>query len=386
MVFKINSILTELADTIKTLKQSNLYRNPVQNDFIKSNIIVKENKKFISFCSNDYLGLAHNKKVKKEAIKAIKKYGTSTTSSRYIVGNNSLYNKIENKVAKIYQCQDALIFSSGYQAAIGSIPALVGKKDLIIADKLIHSCLVDGSVLSGAKLIRYAHNDLSHLQKIIDNNREKYQKIVIISEEIFSMDGDRCDISSLQNIAKKNECLLFIDCAHSLYQQPFNKPQDNNIIYMGTFSKSLAGFGGFITSNNIIIDYLRNYAKSAIYTTALPPAILATNLTTLKLICKTNVAKKTISNSKYLCKLLNIKFCDSAIIIVKTIDVKKTISITDALKNSGFIVSTIRPPTSPTARIRITINANHRKKDITRFAKILLALLAQEHIKIPEYC
>ncbi len=418
------------SDKIQTLKQQNLYRKPTPTSFIAENIVSigesKNNFTAISFASNDYLGLANHKKVKKAAIKAIKKYGTSSKSSRYIAGNNKIYQKIEEKLSKIFKKEDAIVFSSGYQAAIGVIPALIQKNDLVIADKLIHSCLIDGVKLSGAKLLRYNHNDLSHLQKILKENEEKYSKILIITESIFSMDGDLAPLDKIQKIAKKNKALLLIDCAHSLYEKRQNIEEDfrddncgaknyfktkyskrffrslilssvnvfklhaqhknekrqnieedfgDETIFLGTFSKALGSFGGYIVGSKITIDYLRNFAKSAIYTTALPPATLAANLEALKIVSKKKLAKKTLENTKYLCELLNIEFQNSAIIIIEIDDVKKTLQIVENLKQQGFFISAIRPPTSPTARLRITINAKHKKKEIEKLVEKLSPLL-----------
>lgn len=382
MTLKISSVLSDFSAAIALLKKENIYRRLIDSNFIGDNLIHRDQKKLISFCSNDYLGLANHRKVRKSAIKAIKKYGASSKSSRYIVGNNSLYSQIERKLAKIFNCDSSIVFSSGYQTAIGVIPVLAKKGDLIIADKLIHSCLIDGAKLSGAKLIRYLHNDLQHLKKIISENKDDYDKILIISEEVFSMDGDLCDVDGLQEIAIEYDSLLLVDCAHSLYQKPFKRISEENVLFMGTFSKSLGSFGGYITGCERIIDYLRNFAKSAIYTTALPPATLAANLQALELICKKNLANKTISNVKYFCNNLNVDFPGSAIVIIDIDDVNKVLTIARKMEERGFLISAIRPPTSTSARLRITINASHKEKEMDRFIAALKLVLQEEKIQI----
>ena len=155
----------------------------------------------------------------------------------------------------------------------------------------------------------------------------------------------------------------------------FSKIINENTIFLGTFSKSLGSFGGYIASSKTIIDYLRNFAKSAIYTTALPPATLAASLESLNIVAKKNLAKKTLQNAKYLCDLLKIEFKNSAIIIIEISDVEKTLKIAENLKQNGFLISAIRPPTSPTARLRITVNAKHKKKEIEALVKNLEILL-----------
>ncbi len=184
----INSNLKYFLEKLIDLKQKHLYRKPITTSFISDNIVTtpsaslqesssdRDNpkKKLLSFCSNDYLGLANNRSVKKAAIRAVKKYGASSKSSRYITGNNEIYQDLEQKLAKFYDADDSIVFSSGYQSAIGTIPALAQKGDLIIADKLIHSCLIDGAKLSGAKLLRYSHNDITHLKNLLKENKGKY--------------------------------------------------------------------------------------------------------------------------------------------------------------------------------------------------------------------
>ena len=182
-------------DAIKFIK--NLQESPVKKktssknykkSTSKSSESIKNNQSLICFASNDYLDLSSNELVKKSAIQAIKKFGVGARSSRYITGNNHLYHQLERQLSKWKNCDDCIIFSSGYIVAIGVIPALMGKGDLIIADKLIHSCLLDGAKLSQAKLLRFKHNDIEHCQKILKENRKKFKNCLIISETIFSMD------------------------------------------------------------------------------------------------------------------------------------------------------------------------------------------------------
>lgn len=376
MAFDINSIIKSFEDAVLDLKEKSLYRFPKNCNFISDNRVQKDKTKFLCFSSNDYLSLAHSNKTKKAAIKAVKKYGTSSKSSRYIAGNNNLYQKSEQLLAKYYKMSDAIIFSSGYQAAIGTIPALVGKGDLVIGDKLIHSCLIDGVKLSGAKMLRFKHNDYNHLKGLIKENKEKYNKIIIITEEVFSMDGDNSNLYELATISKKFNTLLMIDSAHSLYEKSKNHPNGKNIIYLGTFSKALGGFGGYICSNKIITDYLRNFAKSQIFSTALPPATLASNYQALKIILNKNIAKKTLKNTKYFCQLMQIEFQNSAIIIFEMDSPEQSLQAAQKIQQRGLLVTAIRPPTAPTCRLRITFSATHKKKDIENLANIIKNIIS----------
>ncbi len=365
-------MIKKFLEQIQELKDKDLYRELMNCNFINSIKIKYNNKKLICFSSNDYLGLADNKKVKSAAIKAIKKYGSSARSSRYICGNNSLYQKLEEKTAQINKCEKALVFSSGYQTAIGLIPAISTKNDLIIADKLIHSSLVDGCKLSGAKFIRFSHNNIYHAQKLLEQYRGNYNNCIIVSEKIFSMDGDAARIRDLNNLSQKFNCQLLIDYAHDLYIDQNNMNRD--IIKMGTFSKAAGSFGGYVCANKEIIEYLSNYARSNIYTTALPPSVLAASLKSLQIISTSNLGQKSLSNAQYFCNLMNLPQPESAIIIIKTNSSANALQIKEKMIEKGFFISAIRPPTVLTPRLRITFSAKHTKLQIRKLANYLKEL------------
>ncbi|HLD77267.1 MAG TPA: 8-amino-7-oxononanoate synthase [Rickettsiales bacterium] len=378
---------------INSLKSQNLYRKLVNTDFMGDVVVKRDGKKLVCFSSNDYFSLANNFFVKLAALWALLRFGASARASRYVCGNNSLYEKLESKIAQIKNCEEAIVFSSGYQAAIGIIPALVGEGDLVVADKLIHSSLLDGVKLSGAKLIRFAHNDASHLRKILLNNTKEYQKILIITEEIFSMDGDKADLLALQEISAEFSAMLLVDGAHSLYDavgahcmRPSSSMQGCVTgacnaplrIYMGTFSKAVGSLGGYVAADKITIDYLRNFAKSSIYTTALPPSVLAASLKSLQIISKKNLAAKTLENVRYFCELMNLPKSQSAIVVIIINDNEKVLEIAKKVAEKGFLIAAIRPPTVLSARLRITFCAKHKKSQIFKLAKILQEFNAEK--------
>ena len=369
-------IINYYENHIKNLHKKNIYRSLKEDDLKNSCSICFDKKKLISFASNDYLDLSGNKIVKKSAIDAIKKYGVGARSSRYISGNNQLYHQLERQLSKFKNCDDCLIFSSGYMVAIGVIPALVGKGDLIIADKLIHSCLLDGVKLSQAKLIRFKHNYIEDCQKILKENRQKFKNCLIISETIFSMDGDVGKIVELKNLASEFSCLLLTDDAHGLGIKLFDEEISSpNHLQMGTFSKAFGSLGGYVCGDKIIIDYLRNFAKSQIYSTALPPAILASCIASLKIISQKKLGQKALENAQYFCQLMNLKQPSSAIIIIIVENNEKLLAIVKNVEQQGFLISAIRKPTVSTPRIRITFNSSHQKNQIKKLASILKTLL-----------
>jgi len=380
--------------SLQKQKEQNLYRKLVECDVLDAVTIKLGKKNLISFASNDYFGLSQNQQVRKAAIVAIKKYGVGSGASRYVSGNNSLYSKLEKHLSQIKFCEDAIVFSSGYACAIGVIPALVGEGDLIVADRLIHSSLIDGAKLSGAKLMRFLHNDVTHAKKILQENRSKFKKCIIITETVFSMDGDLGKIDELLKLAQKFDAILVSDDAHGLFSktnchversetsQHVSRDHsttlwDHRLVIMGTLSKAIGAVGGYVAGDKIIIDYLRNFAKSQIYSTALPPAILASAIEALKIIKKKNLAQKTLSNAKYFCELMNLPQPQSAIIPIIIGDAKQTLNIAKKLEEKGFLVGAIRYPTveKNKARLRITFSSEHKKSQIEKLAKDLVGLL-----------
>lgn len=361
---------------IQNQREKNLYRRLTNSDFTDCNAVLFDGKKLISFASNDYFSLSQNSQVKKAAIDATSKFGTSSTASRYVCGNNSLHTKLEKALAQFRKSEDALVFSSGYACAIGVLPALVGEGDLIIADRLIHSSLIEASKLSGAKLMRFLHNDLQHARQILEENRGKFKKCLIITETVYSMDGDVGEVSKLLKLADEFNCFLLEDCAHDLMIAPAKKLAENHI-KMGTFSKAFASLGGYVCAQKYLIDYLRNFAKSQIYSTALPPAVLAACLQSLKIISKKNLGEKALENANYFCELINLPKAQSAIVVIILGDEKKVLEVAKKIREKGFLISAIRPPTveKGKARLRITFSTNHQKKHIEKLASQLKNLL-----------
>lgn len=371
------------SSALKNLKEKNLYRELVESDATVATVVLRGGKKFISFCCNDYFGLAQNPLVKKSAIAAIKKFGVGARASRYVTGNNSLYGKLEKAVAKFKKTDGAIVFSSGYACAIGVIPALVGEGDLIVADRLIHASLIDGAKLSGARLMRFQHNSVSHVEKILAENRSKFKKCLILTETVFSMDGDVGEISELLKLAEKFDAILISDDAHGLGIEPrCQAPKLRCLapLQLGTFSKSFGSLGGYVAGEKILIDYLRNFSRSQIYSTALPPAILAASLASLKIISKKNLGKKALKNAEYFCELMNLPKPQSAIVVIILGENKKTLDVAAQVASKGFLISAIRPPTVEVgkARLRITFSAAHKKNQIKKLAEILRIVLREK--------
>lgn len=382
------------ADAIESLKEKTLYRKLVESDVTYKNLI--------SFASNDYFGLSQNAAVKKAARDAIKKYGVGSGGSRYITGNNSLYTKLEKEIARIKKCDEAIVFSSGYACAIGVIPALVCDGDLIVADRLIHTSLIDGAKLSGARMMRFLHNDVEHARRILTENRSKFKKCLILTETVFSMDGDLGRIEELLKLAEEFDAILASDAAHDLFLQDSSHEggeesqepslRDSSLklgmpsagikhLKLGTLSKAVGTLGGYVAGEQMLIDYLRIFAKPVIYSTALPASILAASIASLKIIENKNlgknlgksIGKKVLKNAEYFCDLMGLPKPQTAIVPIILGDNQRVVKIAAKLEELGFLISAIRPPTveKNKARLRITFSSEHKKNQIKKLAEIL---------------
>ncbi|HCR86030.1 MAG TPA: 8-amino-7-oxononanoate synthase, partial [Alphaproteobacteria bacterium] len=340
----------------------------------------------------------------KTSVDATKKYGTSASASRLITGNNILYSKLERSVAKLHNTESATIFSSGYAANLGVIKALMGQGDLIVLDKLAHSCMIEGALASRAEVKRFLHNNYDDLEKILSANHKKYNNILICTESVFSMDGDRADLKTIRKTAKKYGAWLLVDYAHDIeifIKKPV-KPYKNEI-KMGTFSKALGSLGGYISGSKKLIEYINSKAATLIYSTALPPAVLGASLKALEIAVKNKeLAKKALENARYFLSVIaseseaihrkiilarkdelprrSAPLNDDTSQIVPIIigDTQKTIKISEVLEKEGFLVHPIKPPTVPqnTSRLRVSFSASHTKKQIDELAKAIIEITA----------
>jgi len=331
-------------------------------------------KDLISFSCNDYLGLSRHPGVIAAARDALEKYGAGAGASRLVTGNYPLYDELETALAKYKGTEAACIFGSGYLANIGAIPALVGTGDLMLADKFIHACMVDGARLSSATMMRFAHNNLEHCRMLLEANRAEHHHCLILTETVFSMDGDLAPLTALKKLAKEFDAWLMTDDAHGLGVLPKHKSDAD--IQMGTLSKAAGSYGGYICGSKTLIDYLKTSARSLIYSTALPPASIAASIAALKIIAhEPKLVEKPLENAKLFTSLMDIKEAESAIVPIILKDNDKALVASALLEEKGFLVAAIRPPTVPehTARLRFAFSALHEKTQIEAVAGIIKA-------------
>src|SRR3989339_350415 len=344
-----------------------------------------EGKKVLNLCSNNYLGLADDKRLKAAAIAAVKKFGVGTGASRLVSGSNILHKKLEEKLADFKNQEACLVYPSGYSANLGIISALADRESIVFSDRLNHASIIDGIILSRAELVRYPHRDVEALERLLGHQVTKspsHQKRLIVTDSVFSMDGDIAPIHELLRLAEEYDCLLMIDEAHATgvlgkngrgALEHFGIKANERIIQMGTLSKALGGLGGFVCGSGELIDYLVNRSRSFIFSTSLPAALCASALKVIEIIEKDGALRQRLKeNANFLRRGLKdmgfdtLDSKDTAIIPVLTKEPKLTMEFSRRLFTEGIFVQGIRPPTvsEGLCRLRITVMATHTKKDL----------------------
>lgn len=343
--------------------------------------ISKEGKELLNFCSNDYLGLSKHPKVVERAVEYAEKYGVGSTASRLITGTYDIHEKLEDKIAQIFNREAALLFNSGFQANSTIIATLTNRHSLVLADKLSHNSLLQGSLLSRARLQRFEHNDLNHLEQLlIEAEEQDYNRILIITETVFSMDGDRSDVSAIAELAEKYNALLFVDDAHAVgvwgdkgLGLGYDTPGID--ILLGTCGKAFGSFGAYVACSQKMKDYLINYCPGFIYTTALSPAVVGAIESSLELIPNLYKERQEYQRKIYdvITRLQDLGYdtgpTSTQIIPVILNDESESIKLAEWLEARGILATAIRPPTVPdnSSRIRITITGRHTYEHIDYF-------------------
>ena len=378
---KIISLYNKKLSEIKSLSQK---RQLISTKRQNNSVVIRNDKTLISFSCNDYLGLSQNAQVIEASIKAIKKYGSGSGASRLVSGNNPLYEKLERLLANFKNGEAACVFGSGYLTNSGIIPSLTSNKDFLLFDELSHASTNIGIKLSNARSIKFKHNDLNHVEILLKKYRKKYKSCFLLTEGVFSMDGDRGKIKELAYLAKKYDASIILDDAHGFGVLGNGKgsqyeldPVPEVLIQMGTLSKAVGSYGGFVVAPKIIINLLHNKARSLIYTTALPPSVLAASIKAIEIIqSRKALVIKPYENAKLFCKIAGLPVPESPIVSIILKSEKNAINASKLLENNGYYVSAIRPPTVPinTSRLRFTFSAAHKKQDILNLSKLVKSL------------
>jgi 8-amino-7-oxononanoate synthase len=357
-------------DKLAALEAADLRRTLIETDRTDAVEVIRAGRRLISFCCNDYLNLTHHPDVKRAAQDAIDRFGTGAGASRLVSGNHSLLSELEGKLARLKGTDAALVFSSGYLANIGTIPALAGPPDLIVMDALVHSCIHAGARLSGAQVEIFPHNDVDACRAVLEMMRAPHERCLILTETVFSMDGDRAPIALLADIARDYDAWLMTDDAHGLGLVPSDSPDDVPV-QMGTLSKTAGSMGGYVCASRLVIDLLINRARSFIYTTGLAPSAAAAASAALDVMAREpERGTQAHAHARDFAARLGLPEPESAIVPVILEDSERALAASRQLEEQGFLVTAIRPPTVPagTARLRVTFTAGHTDAMVSALA------------------
>lgn len=355
-------------------------------------------KTLINFASNDYLGLAGDDRLAERAIAAIQTYGTGSTGSRLLSGHRELHRDLEQAIAALKSSEDALVFSSGYLANLGTIVALVGSPDLVIGDEYNHSSLRTGAKASGATAVDYRHNDMGHLRELLERHRTAHRRCLITTDSVFSMDGDLCPLPEILDLAEQHGAMVLVDEAHGtgvLGDRGAGAVEalgclGRPLVTVGTLSKALGSLGGYVCGSRQLIDFLRNRAPSWIYTTGLSPADAAAALAAVEIVQREPERRKALwHNVYYLHQQLDDLLehrplpdfrlqrlpSESPIICLTGESPQAILRASQSLEEQGVWVAAVRPPTVPTSRLRMTVMATHTQAQLDHLVMALKQVL-----------
>jgi len=348
---------------LQGLRERGLYRELKEIPSRKGKVIELGGRKLLNFSSNDYLGLAEEFDVE-----CLKRWGVGSGASRLVCGSFTVHRELERALAERKRCEDSLLFSTGYMANLGVISTLTSRGDLILSDELNHASIIDGCRLSRAKKVVYPHKDTEFLRDFLKKERDKYERCLIVTDSVFSMDGDLAPLGELFEIKEKFGCTLVIDDAHGTgvlgwsSLELFGIEPDATTVIVGTLGKALGTFGAFVCGTSTLRDYLVNRCRSFIYTTALPPFIACQTLKNLELVEeRMDRLRRRID---FFRKLTGIE-SESAIFPLIVGEPERALSLSNYLLERGFFVPAIRPPTVKESRLRIALSCLHTERELT---------------------
>lgn len=327
-------------------------------------VVAQGGRSYVNFASNDYLGLRMHPEVLAAAQEATLRYGAGAGASRLVTGNHPLYAPLEDTLAAMKGAEAALVFGSGYLTNLGVITALMGSGDAIFADKLVHACILDGAQLSGAKVLRFRHNDVGHLEALLKGHRHSVRNALIVTEHVFSMDGDVAPLEIIAELGQRYDAWTMADDAHGF---GLIDPPVMMDIWTGTLSKAAGGYGGYVLGSRALVDYLINSARSFIFSTGLPPASCAAALAALQVMQREpERGSIALMLAQRLALALGLPNPAAAIVPLMAGSAEAAVAVSDALAAQGFLVPAIRPPTVPpgTSRLRLAFSCDHSAEQV----------------------
>ena len=377
----------ELGRELEGLRGQGLYRTLREVSSEQGRRIIVEGRECVSFGSNNYLGLANREELRRAAIDAIQRFGCSAAASRLISGTMSPHVELEKKIAEFEECEDAIVFATGYMANVGAISVLVGPKDTVIIDKLCHASIIDGCQLSGARLRVYPHRDLEKLERVLAHS-VSFRRRLIVTDGVFSMDGDLAPLPAIVELGERYEAVTMVDEAHGTgvigptgrgAVEHFGLKGQVDVL-MGTLSKAVGSQGGFVAGGRELIDLLRNRARPFVYTTAPPPGDCAAALAGLEIIegepelrqrlwDNAAAARRAVAEAGF-----QIAATETPIIPIIVGEADRAVELANFLFERGLYAPAVRPPTVPKgqSRIRVTVMATHTEEDIAELGQALL--------------
>lgn len=370
------------------LRQKGLFRSMRLVEGTQQGRVVVDGREVLLLCSNNYLGLADHPLLKEAAVRAVEAYGVGSGAARLVSGNMTLHCQLEERLAAFKGTESALLFNNGYSANLGILSALAGRGDTIYSDRLNHASIVDGALLSRAKLLRYPHNDIAGLRSLLESNRGCGRQL-IVTDGVFSMDGDIARLQELVALKKEFGAVLMVDDAHGtavLGEHGRGSVELCGVsadvdIQMGTLGKGLGSFGAYVVGSADLIAYLRNRARSFIFSTSLPPAVLAASLAAIDLVASPGGAelrRNLATNTQLFSRALVQSGFDTLgsmtqIVPLLVGDADRVMEFSRRLLERGLFVQGIRPPTVPvgSCRLRCTVMATHEPDELTEAAALI---------------
>ena len=363
------------------LERSSLRRALVDTTRVTAIWLLRDGRRLLSCCCNDYLNLAHHPAVKEAAIAALRVHGVGAGASRFVTGNHPLFSELEARLARLKGTEAACVFGSGYLANLGIIPALIGPDDLVLIDELAHACLWAGARLARAAVVPFRHADVEHVELLLAQLRRRHRRALIATDGVFSMDGDIAPLHGLATLAQRHDAWLMSDDAHGLGVVGGGRGSNflggtkaDVPLQMGTLSKALGSYGGYICASAAVVDLIRNRARTVIYSTGLPPAIVAAAIAALDVIEREPAyAALPLAKAKAFARGAGLPEPVSPIVPVLLGEAEAALKASRLLEDHGFLVVAIRPPTVPegTARLRLTFTAQHPDDEVERLAEVM---------------
>ncbi len=360
------------AQKLDELEAKHLKRSLAETTREDGVTVVRDGRRCISFSCNDYLNLSHHPAVKAAAVAAIETYGTGAGASRLITGNHPLLARLEARLARFKGTEAACAFGSGYLANSGIIPTFAGPEDLIVLDELAHACLWAGATLSRAKVLAFRHNDAGHAAELLRTSRSAHGHALIVTETVFSMDGDLAPVEALAALAGEFDAWFMTDDAHGVGLA--GHPPARAELQMGTLSKALGSYGGYLCAAKPVIDFVKTRARTLVYSTGLPPASAAAASAALDAIdANPALTELPLAKARRFTRAVNLPLAQSPIVPIVLGEAHAALSAQRLLEEEGFLAVAIRPPTVPagTSRLRLAFSAAHSDADIDRLAEIV---------------